>query len=124
KGEPVLPPPSTIPNHRVQRQRPVSLLEKEATGAPPSARTRLRTRIRADGGIVPEGHGRLQVFSVKNFSTGVRRQDRTGGLRGRREGRDLRAEPVAIEDQEQQEATEDHGPQRDAEQGDVDVALG
>ena len=80
--------------------------------------------VRADGGDCT----RVQLVELQAYSTeffeNSGRDGRGDGRRVGGEGRDLGREPVAVQDQDQEEAAEDHGPEGDAEEGDVDVGLG
>src|SRR5438105_3889982 len=98
--------PSTVRTHRVQKQPPVAyVFSRQATSAPPSTRTRSRTRIRVDGCIVSDRAVTLQAFTEGIFRWRVSGGgEHHGGRRGgRSQGRDLGTEAVAIQDQQEED---------------------
>ena len=115
-ANPIAPPPSTGIKHRVQddasgikhRNAVARSIPVTHTGSI-GQRHSIRSRVS------------LQAYTERMF--GIFGEGGQGGDCGLgRQGRGLGREFVALEDQDEKEASEDHGPEGDAEQGYEDVA--
>lgn len=98
-----------------------NLLSSRHATAHPSPKM---NRSRAGSGYCTNLPLRLQAYSIdfsgKAWDSGSGDRADGSGI----EAADLGLELVAVEDQDQKQATDDHGTEGDTEEGDVDVALG